>query len=516
MKRFVCRPGVAEVKTTKGVIRGYEYDGLTIFKGVPYAEARRFHRPEPLKPWDGVRECTSYGYTCPIAVPRRPQGEISVPHRYWVENEDCLNLNLWTPALDGGKRPVLVWLHGGGFSDGSSIEQVAYDGANLARRGDVVVVTINHRLNILGYLDLSEFGDEYENSGNAGTDDIIAALRWVHDNIDAFGGDPGNVTVFGQSGGGAKVTTLLQSPEADGLFHRGINMSGVIGPILADANGSGREVAEAMMAELGISTVREMETVPYAQLRAAYDRVSPALMEQGRYVGNAPYPNRFYAGDPLLNGFRAESANVPLLVGSVFGEFLGFCKMDGFEPVMTDEAAKAALISLVGSEIEPFIPLFRKAYPQRPLQDMARLDTAFRAPEIPYMRMRSAMNNCTYSYLFDMTFDVNERTVAWHCSDIPYVFANCDLVEYTHQAGMEKLEQQIVDTVLAFARTGNPGNASVPAWAPSTPDTENIMVFGNDTHLAPNFDHELIEKLDPIMTPIIMKILKASMDEIQH
>ena len=161
--------------------------------------------------WDGVLDATSYGYVCPLLEMPKPNGEMLVPHRYWLMDEACQNLNIWTPALDDAHRPVLVWLHGGGYFAGSSIEQIAYEGENMARLGDCVVVSINHRLNILGYLDLSDFGAEYANSGNAGGDDIIAALRWVRDNIAAFGGDPGNVTVFGQSGGGAKVSTLLQT-----------------------------------------------------------------------------------------------------------------------------------------------------------------------------------------------------------------------------------------------------------------------------------------------------------------
>lgn len=144
-----------------------------------------------------------------------------VPHMYWSEKEDCQNLNIWTPSIrDGRKRPVMVWLHGGGFSSGSSIEQLAYDGENLSRAGDVVVVSVNHRLNVLGYLDLSPFGEKYRDSANAGNLDLIAALEWIWDNIEGFGGDPENVTLFGQSGGGVKVWSLLQMPEADGLFHK--------------------------------------------------------------------------------------------------------------------------------------------------------------------------------------------------------------------------------------------------------------------------------------------------------
>lgn len=319
---FSCSADAPLVRTTGGSVRGYRFDGLDIFKGIPYAKARRFHAPEPAV-WDGVLDATSYGYVCPLLEMPKPNGEMLVPHRYWLMNEACQNLNIWTPALDDAHRPVLVWLHGGGYFAGSSIEQIAYEGENMARLGDCVVVSINHRLNILGYLDLSDFGAEYANSGNAGGDDIIAALRWVRDNIAAFGGDPGNVTVFGQSGGGAKVTTLLQTPAADGLFHKGIVMSGVLGR-LADCTVSGRDCAEALMAELGAADIAALETVPYAALAAAYNKVAPALKAAGKNTGCAPHPNAFYLGDPLENAFRPETARIPLLVGTVFGEFAAF------------------------------------------------------------------------------------------------------------------------------------------------------------------------------------------------
>ena len=177
---FRCDSTTALVSTPAGLIKGYEHNGLSIFKGIPYAQAKRFHAPEPVEPWKGVFDASSYGYVCPLLTNDRPNGELYVPHRFWPMDENCLNLNVWTPALDDGARPVLVWLHGGGYEAGSAIEHIAYDGANMSRLGNAVVVTINHRLNILGYFDLSDFGEEYANSGNAGMDDIIAALRWIH------------------------------------------------------------------------------------------------------------------------------------------------------------------------------------------------------------------------------------------------------------------------------------------------------------------------------------------------
>ena len=199
--KFRYDENVAVVETTKGKVRGYEYNDVWCFKGIPYAKAKRFHAPEPADAWEDVYDASNYGYVCPLMSRPMPFGELQTPHRYWIENENCLNLNIWTPATKQEKLPVVVWLHGGGFTEGSYIEQVAYDGENMCRYGNVVAVSLNHRVNLLGFCDLSEYGEEYKNSANAGMDDIVAALQWIHDNIGAFGGDAGIVRIFGQSGG---------------------------------------------------------------------------------------------------------------------------------------------------------------------------------------------------------------------------------------------------------------------------------------------------------------------------
>ena len=218
-------------------------------------------------------------------------------------------------------------------------------GAGRGLRGGVT----EHRLNILGYLDLSDFGEEYANSGNAGGDDIILALQWVRDNIAAFGGDPGCVTVFGQSGGGAKVTTLLQTPAADGLYHRAMIMSGVLEGLLNDSVGSGRDCVQALVQELGVQTAQQLETVPYHQLAQAYRNVSPALKAKGANVGQSPHPNRFYLGDPLNNGsgFRPETADIPVLIGTVYSEFYGF--FDGLKGVGPEEAVGLSAAETCGN-----------------------------------------------------------------------------------------------------------------------------------------------------------------------
>ncbi len=511
----------AVVSVSGGLLRGYSENGLYIFKGIPYALARRFHAPEKVPAWEGIRDASSYGFVCPLMTNDAPAGELYVPHRFWPMDENCQNLNVWTPGLDGEKRPVLVWLHGGGFSAGSAIEHIAYDGANMSRLGNAVVVSINHRLNVLGYFDLSDFGDEYANSGNAGGDDIIFALRWIRENIAAFGGDPDNVTVFGQSGGGAKVTTLLQSPAADGLYAKGIIMSGVIGPVLADAAGSGKELAEAVMKELGIQYVKDLETVDYAALAGAYRKVAPLLQKEGKYVGNCPHPNEFYVGEPIGNGFRRETSGIPLMIGSVFGEFTSFVPAAPETDLMNEQEQMESIRKLWGTEAaDALIPLFTRAYPERKIIDLLRLDFIFRMPEITYIAERSKLNHQTWAYLFNMDQPIDGRSTPWHCSDIPYVFHNIDLVEYPHgeqaEEGLsEKIQEQAFRSVMAFARTGDPSNPEIPAWPACEEGKERVLLLDRDTRVLENHDHALMETMAAYSKEITERMFAAA-GNIQH
>lgn len=501
--RSFCSAASPLVETAQGPVRGYREGEVEVFKGIPYGRAGRFRAPEPVPGWREPLDATSYGCVCPLLSMEKPAGELLVPHRYWVQNEDCLNLNVWTPG-GGGKRPVLVWLHGGGYFAGSSIEQVAYEGGNMARLGDCVVVSLNHRLNILGYFDLSDFGAAYEHSGNAGGEDIVLALRWVRENIAAFGGDPENVTVFGQSGGGAKVTTLLQTPAADGLYHRGVVMSGVIGPLLADGTGSVRECAGAMMAELGVSSVEGLERAPYAQLAAAYNKVSPALKAQGKPVGCTPSPDRTYLGDPLANGtgFRPETLKVPLMVGTVFAEFLGFMGDTGaaVEDLFTPE------------ETADLLPLFRAAYPGRPDRDLLVLDTLFRAPTIQYVKARAGQGGRVFSYLFQQDFPINGGSKAWHCADIPFFFHNAEMVPVCRFPGAAALEERMFQALMSFARAGSP---CVEGWSESTPEEEHTWLFGPDCRQETNFDHRLIEAWQPLSMEMMERMARTGA-QIQH
>lgn len=515
---FICNKETAVVSTTKGKVRGYCYDGISIFKGIPYARAKRFHAPRPVEAWEGVMDATSYGYVCPLLEMGRPTGELLVPHRYWVMNEDCQNLNVWTPACDDEKRPVIVWLHGGGFEAGSAIEQIAYEGENMCRTGQVVVVSINHRLNVLGYCDLSDFGEEYQNSGNAGTEDIIAALKWIRENIAKFGGDPINVTLIGQSGGGAKITTLLQTPAADGLYAKGINMSGVVDELLPDCEGSGKALVQAMLKELQLNGVKELETVSYDRLADAYKKVRPILAKEGKYCGGTPHRNGYYQGNPLRYGFRKETAHIPLMVGSVFGEFASFVAPAYDKRTMTGQEAQNVLKEALGEEaVEQLLPLFESAYPERLPVDILPMDYIFRRPIQKFVRLRARENKSTYSYLFNYEMPIDGGRTPWHCADIPFVFHNTDLVPITQEEGVtQKLEQQIFESVMAFARTGSPENGLIPSWPACTSEIENTMVFGRETNLRANHDEKLLPLVERYMNLYFEKIGFKSMENVQH
>ena len=296
---FMCTKTEPVVQTKAGKLRGFRIDGVYAFHGVKYADAKRFQQPEPVQPWEGIKNALAYGYVCPMLKQDEPNNELMVPHRYWPLDENCQYLNIWTKSLDpSAKKPVLVWLHGGGFAAGSSIEHIAYEGENMSRYGDVVVVSLNHRLNILGYLDLSPFGEKYANSGNAGSADMVAALQWIHDNIAGFGGDPDNVTLFGQSGGGMKVWTLMQTPAADGLFHKGIVQSGCIDGVLDLSKSDGTAIVTALMQALGGPLCGVFE-----QVLSEYEGELPEV-EKGRFeAGNGVVGT--VDGSEILIGSRA-------------------------------------------------------------------------------------------------------------------------------------------------------------------------------------------------------------------
>lgn len=505
-KEFICSQSGPIVQTKAGKIRGMSVDGTYIFQGIKYADAKRFQMPEPVKPWEGVKEALSYGYVCPLLTQEVPNGEALVPHRYWLMDENCQYLNIWTPSIEkGAKKPVLVWLHGGGFAAGSSIEQVAYDGENMSKYGDVVVVSINHRINILGYLSLEDYDEKYANSGNAGNADMVAALKWVKENIEVFGGDPENVTIFGQSGGGMKVWCLMQTPEADGLFQKGIIQSGVMDDFMDIPKKDGRPIAEALLKELGFKPgdVEKLETVPYYELARAYNKVSPALLEAGEYIGGLPMPNDFYLGDPREVGFTDHAKTIPVLIGTVFGEF-AFGPGLADKKELTEKEVFKMLEEKYGQYGAEMVPLFKQAYPDKHLSDLLFLDGLFRAPSIDFIKKKAAYTQApTYSYMFAYEFPYDNGKPAWHCSEIPFVFKNTDKVPVCNIPGVsDLLEDRMFGAWISFARYGNPNYAALPDWPACTKGDEAVMIFDRKCEVRHNYDHKLIEilmKTNPTM-----------------
>ena len=509
---------VPVLETTSGKLKGYFYDGSYIFKGVPYAYADRFQMPVPSR-WEGIKDACSYGFVCPLMTQDTPTAELMVPHRYWPMDEHCQNLNIWTKELgENVKKPVIVWLHGGGYFAGSSIEQTAYDGHNMCMEGDVVAVSVNHRLNILGYLDLSPFGEKYRNSGNAGHADMVAALQWIHDNIAVFGGDPENVTIFGQSGGGMKVADLMQIPAADGLFHKGLIMSGVADKTLLSACvGTGEEIVGAMLAELGWTgdDVEKLETLPYAQLVRVYTKVMPKVAAAGGYVGNGPQVNGWYVGNPLQFGMREHAYEIPLMIGSVYGEF-AFAPQMFDKKTLTDEERRAIVSKVYGEHTAEMEEIFAKTYPGKDFTDLLNIDRVMRQPSKKLAAMHAKGEKAgTYLYQFNLEFPLMGK-IAWHCSDIPFFFHNTELVEACAIPGVtEKLEAQMFGAFMNFVRSGAPKQEELPEWPPVTKEQEPTMIFDRNCEVRSNFDDRLLEKIDSILPPFNPMAMMADAD-IQH
>lgn len=513
-KEFICTANRPVVETKAGLLRGFILDGIYTFHGIRYAKAERFMPPESVDPWKGVKDCLSYGPVCPMLQPETAVGEVMVPHRYWVKSEDCQYLNVWSPCTDkNAKKPVMVWLHGGGYSAGSSIEQVAYDGDALAREGDVVVVSLNHRLNILGYLDLSPYGEEFARSANVGMLDIIEALRWIRDNIAAFGGDPDNVTLFGQSGGGGKVTTLMQMPEADGLFHKGIIMSGIFGGFIAKMLSARDEnpvpLVDGMLEHLGLETTeagaKELMKVPYEALAEAYNAVAPSIQKANGYTGQAPLHNQDYVGDPLVVGFRDHAKTIPLLTGSVLAEF-AFAPGVTNKDELTEEEKMAMVTAQFGDMAPAIVSEFRHIYPDKDITDVMFMDLAARPATVEYSETFAEDAKAPiYNYLFTYNFTYNGGKPAWHCSDIPFFFHNTQLVPICLEPGVtEPLELAMSRSFVNFAWTGNPNEtgesrsalaqadaSAIPEWTPVLKDDVGTMIFDRALRMEHNFDNKL-------------------------
>ncbi len=469
--------------TTDGQIQGSVENSILTFKGVRYGadtSTTRFSAPADPTAWQGVEDALQFGATCPQTRTGNPGGLFSSwrPTPTPPMGEDCLFLNVWTPALaDGVSRPVMVWFHGGGFTSGSGSSR-AYDGVRLARRGDVVVVTVNHRLNVFGYLALGHYGEGFEDSAVAGVLDMVQALEWVRDNISNFGGDPNIVMIFGESGGGAKVSTLLATEQAKGLFHRAVVQSGAM--IRFPDETSARAAADKVVENLGLTaeTIAEIKTLPAETVREAL---------AGTGAASAPtIDGKTFTRHPFQPDAAPQGMNVPLMLGtnrtesSLFG--------GGADPTTLDlswEALIPALKTLYPDrDVEAIVAGYKALQPESDSSDIyfeATTDARWLAGHVLQAERKTEQGGSpAWLYLFNWDTPVDGgKWRSPHALEIGFVFDN---VAYSQSmSGVGEPQQRVADimadTWIAFARTGNPNNPGLPEWPAYNLDNRPVMVL---------------------------------------
>jgi len=495
------------VETTAGKVRGYSARGILTFKGIPYAGStagpNRFMAPTKPKPWSGVRSSMYYGQVCPQGARNGWKNDEESFMFEWDDGqpgEDHLRVNVWTPGADNRKRPVMVWLHGGGFSAGSGQELKAYDGESIARRGDVVLVSLNHRLNIFGYLNLSKYGQEYASSANAGMLDLVASLEWVRDNIANFGGDPGNVMIFGQSGGGSKVSTLMAMPAAKGLFHKAAIESG--SSLRQSTPEDSEKLAAATLELLGLSPsqVSKLRDVPFEKLAEiqgeALRKAFPRTLIPGGGGGWRPTPDgRILPSQPFDPVAPGISAGIPLLVGSVLNEQTHGINHPEYEDMTKDEVLRRAR-ERFNDRAEAVIAAYQKLYPKAKPFDV--LSVAFAAQSrqncVTQAERQVALGGApVYTFWFTWQTPVLDgRPRAFHCSELPFVFNNTDRAAAMTGGGPEarELGGRMSDAWIAFARKGDPNHSGLPKWPAFTSKDGAVMVFDNKCEVRMNPDGE--------------------------
>ncbi len=484
------------VETTLGTIEGRERDGVALFAGIPFAAPPlgelRFAPAQPHPGWEGVRDATEFGR---VAMQTAGSLEALAGGGDPDWSEDCLFLNVQTPACDDARRPVMVWIHGGGFSSGAgSIPW--YDGTRLVTAGDVVVVTINYRLGVLGWLHLGHLDDTLAASGNAGLTDQVAALRWVRDNIASFGGDPGNVTIFGESAGGMSVATLMGTPSAAGLFHKAIAQSGAAHNVVPAE--VAREVTDRVLAALDVTDVAGLRAVEASRLLevqsevavvVARDRAQRADGSAGLGLPFSPVLDGAVLPRPPLDAVRdGSAAGVPMLTGSTAEEWRLFGLM---LRSVTDEATILRRLGRVVEDPETLATTYRQRGDEVSHDAMwtaIMTDRIFRIPAIRLLEAQARRQpTATFAYLFEWASTAFDgRLGSCHALEIPFVFDNLDKpgVElFTGPGAPQELADAMRSAWLAFAHTGDPTTPLLPAWPAYDESTRATMHLGATNHL---------------------------------
>ena len=493
------------VQTTCGKLRGIREGKTLSFLGIRYAEAERFGLPKAVQPWEGIKNAQVWGPVCPAPEQITVSAdELVFPHRYFIANEHCQYLNVWTQTLTPTtKKPVMVWMHGGGFTNGSSMESYAYDGRSLSEFGDVVVVSMNHRLNILGTLDLSAYGPQYANSRYTGTADLVMALQWVKENIEAFGGDPNNVMIFGQSGGGGKVVRMMHMPAARGLFHRVSAQSGgnnnYRGSDVAASIKAQQTVAAHLLKQLNLtsSDIDKLKAVPYYTLITAGAAAQRAAAQE-LGVGNIGW-NPIADDETVTREFCDWADSIPLVAGSVFSEFGGNLQSGDNKNAWSQAEIDQRLATAFKDKKDAIVAEFKQTFPQKKVQDALYYAGTSR-PGVKNLLARKLERTKApvYNYLFAWEYPINGGITAFHCSELAFNFHALSVPQIKTATGggpaAMALQDKVAQAWVNFAKTGNPSQPGL-SWKPYTTQDPQAMVFDNVSQSVALRDDKLVSLL---------------------